>query len=424
MMARMSRTQTSAPPPPLDRNFHVFWGGQTLAQFGTQLGAVAVPVVSVQVLHATESQVGYLNAASTAAFLLVGLPAGAWVDRWFKRRTMIIADLVRIAVAAMVPVLWLTGHLAIWHLYVLAGVLGVATVFFDVSYQSFIPMLVRDDQVARANSRLETSSQVARMAGPGLGGLLLHVISAPMLMLADAIGFSASALMLWRTRDHEAEHRIENPPADDHVPHLGREIAEGLRFVARQPAIRAITACTALSNMTSAITFTLMPIVVLRLLGLSPATYGLIMTAGSIGGLIAAAVTGRLVDHFGEKAIITLGASLLAGCLFVPPLVLALWAHRPVLATGVLMVVELIQTVGVLLYNITQVSMRQRLCPKPLLGRMNASIRFVVWGVMPLAALAAGWLGGALGVQRTLWLAAAAGLTMLLPLAAIRRAMA
>ncbi|NHB84657.1 MFS transporter [Tessaracoccus sp. HDW20] len=156
--------------PGLDRNFNRFWTGESLSHFAVQLGAVALPVISVELLHATEAQLGYLNAASTAAFLILGLPAGAWVDRWFKRPTMIWANLTRGAAIAMVPLLYYTDLLELWHLYLIAGVVGVATVFFDVAYQSFIPMLVGPGLISRANSRMEATAQLARLAGPRSAG--------------------------------------------------------------------------------------------------------------------------------------------------------------------------------------------------------------------------------------------------------------
>ena len=159
-----------------DRNFAAFWTAQALSQLGSQLGQLAFPVLAVTLLGATEFEVGVLNAAGLAAFLAVGLPAGAWVDRWLKRRTMIIADLVRMAAMAAVPLLWWAGSLEIWHLYLVSGVVGVATVFFDVSYQSFVPLLVAPGTVGEANGKLEATAQVARIGGPAAGGAAVPVL--------------------------------------------------------------------------------------------------------------------------------------------------------------------------------------------------------------------------------------------------------
>lgn len=403
--------------PGLDRNFNKFWTGESLSHFAVQLGAVALPVISVDLLHASESQLGYLNAASTAAFLLLGLPAGAWVDRWFKRPTMIWANLARGIAIAVVPTLYFLGLLELWHLYVVAAVIGIATVFFDVAYQSFIPMLVAPGLISRANSRMEATAQLARLAGPALGGLLLKIVSAPVLLLADAVGYLVSWWFLLVTRDHEAEYREKRgtPPPRN----LRREIAEGLGFVFRQPAISRITLASFLTNFASTATFTLVPIVILRLLGFSAFQYGLIMTLGAVGGLLGAGAAGRIARRIGTANAVRF--STLAGALsvFCYPFALALPDRASSLV--VLIAGSFIGNGAVLTYNVTQVSLRQRLCPPNLLGRMNASVRFIVWGIMPISALAAGWASEAIGVGNFLWITALLGTAGFIPLVRLGR---
>lgn len=404
--------QPAGAPPVVEslrghRDFTHLWAGETLSVMCREIGLLAMPVVAVALLQATEFQVGVLNAASTAAFLLVGLPAGAWVDRWLKRRTMIVADLVRVAAALVVPVLWFTGDLAIWHLYVVSAVIGVATVFFDVSYQSYLPFLVDPVQVPAANSRLEGTAQVARIAGPAVGGVLLKVISAPALMLADALGYLASAFFLSRVRDREVR-----PAREDHEP-LVKAIAEGLRFVWRHDLIRRITLCTGIGNMGNTIVFTLLPILILRTLGFEPWVMGLVFSVGSVGGILGAFFAARLGRLVGEGTVIPL-ASILLGVSLVP-LPLTVLAPNQTVAGAMLVVAELMTSFGVLTYNVAQVSMRQRVCPPRLLGRMNASIRFLVWGGMPVSSLAAGGLATWIGVVPTIWIGVALGLLAAIP---------
>ncbi|WP_203567662.1 MFS transporter [Aestuariimicrobium ganziense] len=397
-------------------NFTKFWIGQGLSQFGMQFSAIALPVLAVTLLHATEAQVGYLNASMTAAFLLVGLPAGAWIDRWFKRRTMIIADAVRVVTAASVPVLWFLDVLEMWQLYLLAGIAGIATVFFDVAYQSFIPFLVHKPDIPGANSRLEATSQVARLGGPALGGLLLKVMSAPVLLIADALGYLASMVFLMMTRDHEAYDR-QQAAAVERRPLLA-EIGEGLAFVVRHPAIRLITASTLISNLTSTLYFTLSPILVLRIIGLDGFTYGVIMGAGAIGGLLGATLTPALRRTMRDSTLIAVSMLVASAGAFGFPL--ATLAPTRTGATALLVAADALMAFGVIVYNITQVSIRQALCPQRLLGRMNASIRFMVWGVMPISSLASGWLGSALGVVPTTWWAVSLGLLAVVPLLGLR----
>ncbi|GAA3864980.1 MFS transporter [Tessaracoccus defluvii] len=406
--------------PGLDANFNRFWLGETIAHVAVQLGAVALPVISVQLLHASESELGYLNAASTAAFLVLGLPAGAWVDRWFKRPVMIWANLVRGMAIAAVPVLFFLGVLQLWHLYVVAGVIGIATVFFDVAYTSFMPMLVGTKFISRANARMEASVQLARLAGPAVGGLLLKVLSAPVLLLADAVGYLVSWAFLLVTRDHEAEYRAQRAPLPRR--RLTTEIREGLAFVVRHPAISRITVASCISNFASTATFTLAPIIVLRLLDLGAVNYGVLMTVGAVGGLGGAAVAGRLERRFGTAD--TVRFSILLGSLMTFAYPIALLFDDKWAAMGVLLAAGAVGGFAQLIYNVTQMSVRQRLCPPHLLGRMNASVRFIVWGIMPVSALTAGWAGEALGIGNLMWITAALGVLAFAPLWHLRRHLA
>ena len=397
------------PPASLwrDRNFAGFWTAQALSQLGAQLGQLAFPVLAVTLLGATEFEVGILNAAGLAAFLVVGLPAGAWVDRWLKRRTMIAADLVRMTAMAAVPLLWWAGSLQIWHLYVISAVVGVATVFFDVSYQSFGPLLVAPGKVGEANSKLEATAQLARIGGPAAGGALLTVLTAPLLFIGESLGYLLSAVFLGRTRD--GEKRL--PAAGRNS--LGAEIREGLAFVAAHPLMRRIVLCTGVGNFAGTLVFTLLPVLVLRDLGLGPQGMGIIMSVGAAGGLLGAVAAPWIARRIGEGTVIPAGALVSSLFLGLVP-VAALQADRAV-SLVLLTVSEFGFAFGVLVYNIMQLTMRQRVCPPRLLGRMNASIRFVVWGVMPLAALAAGYLGGELGLVPAMWLGVALSLLSVAP---------
>jgi MFS family permease len=400
-----------------NRNFMWLWGGQSISVIGSQMSALALPVLAVSVLGATEWQMGFLNAADTSAFLAVGLLAGAWVDRWIKRRVMLIADLIRMLALLSLPALFFLGQLQIWHLFVVGAILSVATVFFDVSYQSFVPLLVEKDLIGTANSRLETSSQISVVAGPGIAGILLQIIKPAWLILADALTFGFSALTISRMRDNE-----QAKPKEVRRP-LRTEIAEGLRFVWNQPMIRAISFTTATSNLFSSLVNTLVPLLILRDLHFTTAEYGLVMTVAPLGGLVGAAATSKLIKWIGEGPLVAISAVVMGLVGLLIPI--AATQQKP--ASLVLFTIAWFFTsLTVLTYNITQVSARQRLCPPELLGRMNASIRFFVWGVMPIGALLAGWLGTVLGIVSTIWLGSilgvfCAGFVVFSPLSRMRR---
>jgi MFS family permease len=379
-----------------DRNFLTLWGGQAFSQFGSQIQELAIPVMAVLLLNASEFQVGLLTASGVAAFLVVGLPAGAWIDRMRKRHVMIWADAVRAVAIAALPLLWWMGALQMWHLYAVALVIGIATVFFDVSYQSIVPSLVRPTQIAEANGKLQSTYELANIAGPGIGGWLVGVLTAPVALLATVGTYLISFVALLFTRDNE-------PPRapDDRAPIL-HEIWEGLRFVFTEKLLRRIVGTTGTSNFFNLISTTMLPLFILRELGLSPAAMGIIFSLGAVGGLAGAIATPHIVRWIGEARAIpvsSIGFSVIA--VFLP-----VAAMVPQIAFPLLVAQGFIGSFMVLVYNITQVTFRQRITPPRLLGRMNASVRFVVWGVMPIAALLSGLLGAWLGVVATMWIGA------------------
>jgi MFS family permease len=397
-------------------SFVRLWVGETLSQAGEQVGTFAIPVLAVLVLDATAQEVGLLSAAETLAFLVIGLPVGAWVDRMRKRRVMMTADVVRALALASIPLLWWLGVLQIWYLYVVGAVVGGATVFFDVTYQSYVPRLVASRHVTAANSGLETSAQVARVGGPAASGGLLAVMPAPIVVLATSIGYLFSFAFVASIRDAEPKHQKTEHSS------LVRDIAEGVRFVFGNPLLRRITMMTASSNLFEGFVTTLLSIFVLRQLGLSPAVYGAMAAVGAVGGILGAVGSPALSRIVGEGRIIVAAAVTSA----VSPFLIPLSAAVPSAAVVLLVVGDFLFMFAVVVYNVAQLSFRQRICPPPLLGRMNASIRFVVWGVIPISGVVSGLLGGWLGVVPTMWIGCALGLlacgiVVFSPLARMRR---
>lgn len=392
------------------------WAGQTTSQFGAQLAFLAIPVLAIQLLGATEFEIGLLNAFETAAFLVIGLPAGAWIDRWIKRSIMIVADLVRAIALAAVPALWFAGILEFWHVLLVGTVIGAATVFFDVSYQSYLPVLVPGPAIPDANSKLEGTAQIARVGGPAVAGGLLAIAQAPLLLAGTVGTYLLSMIALLSIRERETP-----APRSDRRP-LVVEIREGVAFVVRQPLLRRIVLTTGVGNLFTTMSLTMLPVLVLRELGLTPAVFGLATSVGAIGGILGALAAARLSRVVGEGTIIPVSAVVLGLALPLAPLMAVL----PVAAIPLLIAMELLLSIGVLVYNVAQVSFRQRICPKPLLGRMNASIRFFVWGVMPIGALLSGVLATTLGVVPTMWIGAigallSAGFVVFSPLLGMRK---
>ena len=386
-------------------DFRRLWTGDALGQLGAQLTGFAIPVFAVQSLHATEWEMGVLGAAEFAAFLVLGLPAGAWVDRMRKRNVLIAADLLRAVVLGAVVIAALAGAASMPLLIGAALLIGACTLFFDVAHQSYVPGLVGLENIVEGNSKLQATGSVAQAAGPALGGVALRVITAPVLMAVTVVTYVLSAAWVGRIRQRE-----ELP---DRTLRRGLwvEVGEGLGFVVRQPLLRRMVACTSLSNLAGNIGFAVFTIYVLRTLGLPEAVLGLVVSAGAIGGILGAVVAERITRFVGEGRIIPITALAFAPAYALLPLASTLAAPAEI----VLIAAMFASTFIIVVYNVAQVSFRQRLCPPALLGRMNASVRFIVWGVIPFGSLLGGWAGTQLGVVPTLWIATAGSLLAALP---------
>jgi predicted MFS family arabinose efflux permease len=272
-------------------------------------------------------------------------------------------------------------------------VLGVFTVFFDVAYQSYLPHLVERERLVEGNSALEVVRTVAQLGGPSAGGYLIQFLTAPFALIATVAGFAWSALLLTTIR--RAEARQEPRRA-----RLVKEIAEGVRFVVGHRLLRRIAGCTATANLFAAMAQPMVLLLLARELGLGAGTIGLLMAAGGLGGLMGALVTARLVRLLGQGPTMWLAIAVPAPLMFVLPWLAADWR------LSLFALQEFAVGAGTVAYNVTQLSFRQTITPEPLLGRMTATVRFFVWGTLPVGALLGGVLGEVIGVRNTLLVAA------------------
>jgi MFS family permease len=394
-----------------NRPYMLLLSGETVSQFGSQITNVAMPIAAVSYLHASEFEVGLLGAAQMAAFLVLGLPAGAIVDRLSRRRVMIWANVIRALLLAIIPAMWLMGVLSVSGLVAVALLTGACAVFFDVAYMSIVPSLVPRAQLADANSRLESTLQTARIAGPAIGGALAKVVSAPLLPIGATVGYLASAFALSRIANDVPEPRAPGS-------RLWAEIREGASFVFRHPIIGRIVGSTAGSNLFSALIMTMVPVLVLRELGFGEIAFGALLTVGSVGAVAGGLSAPTLTRWLGEghAIVVTYVATAVAMFGFVA----VFWVPDAWVFLS-LAVTEFWMGFTILAFNVCQVSVRQKLCPPRLLGRMNASIRFAVWGVAPVGALASGVLASQIGLEPTFWIGvtgalAAAGFLVFSPL--------
>ncbi len=367
------------------RDFLLLWSGETVSEVGTSVGRIALPLLAVTVLAATPWEMGVLTAAETAAFLLVGLPAGVLLDRVRRRPVMIAADVTRCVLLAAVAIAALTGVLTLAELVAVALVAGVATVAFDVGYQSILPSVVGRGRLVEGNGKLASTQSAAEATGPALGGALVQALGAATAILADALSYLASAAALAALRSPD---RVE--PA--HGRSLRADMAEGLRFVLAHPLLRPITLCTGTANFFSGALTAVEVLYLARGLGLPAALVGLVLAAASVGGVLGAFTAAAWIRRLGQ------GRVVLGALLATAPLVALIAVPGAVpFAIG-----SAASAYGAVVYNVAQVSFRQSVCPDRLLGRMNASVRFLVWGTTPLGGLAGGALATAWGVPATL----------------------
>lgn len=375
------------------------WAGQTAAQVGFQVGTLATSAIAITVLHASETQIGVLSGLQTLAFLLVGLPAGAWVDRWRKRRVMIAANLTRITALTSIPLAYILSSLTLVHLMVVATILGLSTVFFDVAYQSYVPMIASKRYIGAANGRLEASYQVGRAGGPGLGGWLLGAIAPPLAYLLTASTYVCSTWVIWRIRTPEPR------PAHSDAP-LRTQILEGLTFVRGQRLLFPLFSCIACAAFAGAGIQVLLPILVLRTLGMSATQLGLLLSAGALGGILGALTRPAWITRLGIGRCIVITNIVGVSALLAQPASV----HVPVAAAWVIACSGVISSYFITIYNVTQMSLRQEICPPDMLGRMNAIFRFAVWGVMPLGSFVAGIIASWVGVEATMYIFTAASI--------------
>lgn len=377
----------------VNRDFNLLFTAAAISQLGTSVGYVAMPLVAVTALDATPAEVGLLATLSTVAFLVIGLPVGVWSDRVRRRGLLITADLARAALLCSVPVAWAFDALTITHLYLVVAASGVATVFFEVAKQSYLPAVVGREALVAANSRLVGMDAVNEIAGRAVAGYLVALVTAPLAILVDAVSFLVSAVFLGRVGHREpAPVRVRSA--------VWRDMGEGVRFVAGHPLLRAIVLSGGLANLGIVLTLTMLPVLVVDELGWSATMLGLFLAVGGVGSLCGALVARRLADRFGTARVLVVGSVLTIPCGFGMPFVgSAPW----VAALG-----WLVLTARVAMNNVLTVSLRQQVTPDQLLGRMNATFRFVLMGTIAVAAFLAGVLGQAVAPAAALFAGAVA----------------
>jgi MFS family permease len=378
----------------ISRSFQHLWTGKLISQFGDQVTALALPLIAVATLAATPAQVGLLTAAVWAPNLL-GVLAGAWVDRQPHRRPILIgADLLRAVAMLSLPVAHWFGVITLTQLFVTALLSGAGQVLSMAAYQSFFVTLVPRDRYVDANSKLEISRSASYVAGPALGGYLIQLLTAPVAVIFDAFSFLASAAFLSRI-----------PSTRSPVPRSRGGVRLGLRYVREHPYLRAALGCVTTLNFFTFIAQALTVLFANRTLGLPAGVLGLALGLGALGGLAGAALAPRLSKTYGVGRLILIGSILFPA----PIAVMALatgphWLEAAIIAAG-----EALSAAGVMIFDINLNAVQTSVTADHMRSRVSGVFSTINYGSRPLGAVIGGVLGSWLGIRPTLLLAAAGG---------------
>lgn len=357
----------------IDPDFRKLWIGQAISQIGSNITGVGLPLTAVLVLKASPLQMGFLSGAGAGAVLLFGLFAGAWVDRLRRRPILIAADLGRAVVLGIIPLAAMLHRLTIVDLYLVAVASGILTVLFDAAYQAYLPSLIARENIFTGNSRLALTESIAQTTGPGLAGILVQLITAPMAMLFDAVSFVCSAASVWAIR------KPEPAPTRTAESHIGREISEGLVASWRDPLLRALAARTATSAFFLGFASSLYFLFAIHVLGLNAAFLGVIIAIGGTSGLFGAILADRLVRRFGFGRTFIGSAVAIGLAMLLVPL-----AHGSVPVCAAFLIAAQLGDLAWPVYTISERSLRQAIVPNHLLGRVNSSMHLLFHGVLPL----------------------------------------
>lgn len=387
-----------------DPDFLRFLGSHLANEFGANIARVALPLVAVLSLHASPLEVGALSAMQSGAFLLIGLPAGVWVDRMRRRRVMLATDLARFVLLGSIP---LAAHFALLTmpmLFAVALLAGLAQVFNDVADPTYLPTLVGKEQLGDGNAKLELARNAGTLAGPSVGGALVQLLGAPRTILATALAALGSVLLLGTIRKPDPK------PVRSERSGLLTEIRQGLTFVWRNQVQRTIVLATTATNLCISAVLGLSVMFLATVVRLSPGVIGVLLMSGAVGGLLGGLLGTWLFRRYGTAKVTWLALTLTSPFGLLLPMTEAGWR------TAFFAVASIALSFGAILYNIGAITYRQTVTPENLLGRVNATVRFIVWGTMPLGALLGGIVAQQLGVREALWVFMAGRLVSFAPL--------
>jgi MFS family permease len=374
------------------RDFLKFWIGDTVTQFTGPITDLALPTVAILTIQVSAFQLGVINSLGFIAFPTLGLFVGVWMDRIRRRMVMIVVNLIEVATLATVPAAFLLGILGLYQLYAVSLIMGTCALFFDVAYQSYLPSLVNKEDVVEGNQKLETSESAAQVVGPSIASAMMQLFGAALSLTADAFGTLIAALMLvWiRKPEPHPEHS-----SADREGHFFAEMKEGIRVITGNKLLWTQAGCTGTYNLGANIFGVAILLYAYRILGISKGVIGIIFSIGAVGFLLGALISSAVTERLGLGRTIALASACGFGLLIAP-------IARGSLAVLIIGAAYFIAGLGTPIYNINQVSLRQVITPNRFQGRMNATMRTIVWGTIPVGALLGGILSTSLGIVPTL----------------------
>src|SRR6478752_1211150 len=372
-------------------DFMKLWAGQTISALGSVVTRTAIPLVALLVLGAGPFEMALLVVAASLATLLVGFFAGAWVDRLSRRPVLIATDLARALLLLSIPVAFVAGVLRIEQLYLVVFIESCLAAFFDAAYPAYVPSLIGVDRVVEGNGKLATSSSLAEIGGPGLGGGLVQLIGGPLAMLVDAISFLVSAISLGLIRKPEPPR----PPRTTHTP-IRTEIAEGLRLVASHPILIPLTLRSVVAHVAGSFYGVLYTIYLIDELHLPPLILGVVVSAGGVGSLVGSLFASRVIRLLGLGPALIWTAAGASALGILTPL-----AGGPILlATIMVLIPQLVGDGLQTIEGVAELSIIQGLSPDRVLGRVNATLEVFSHGIAyPIGALTAAAVAGVIGVR-------------------------
>lgn len=403
VMRSTARPEDPVPPPTAtrsrpagilrQRDFRLFWLGQSTSRFGSAITTVALPLVAVWPLDASTLQIALLQAATWLPWLIIGLPAGVWVDRLPRRRLMVVCNLVSLVLLASVPMAAWLHALTIGHLLAVALLCGMTSVFFETAYQVYLPSLVSAEHLADGNAKLYGSEAAAQVAGPGAGGLIAQMLGATFGLVADSASFLVSLTCLLTIRHRESLRTVATVRRT-----LPREVAEGLRFLVRDPYLRTMAVFGAAANLALLGYQSILVVFLVRDVTAGPRTVGLVIALMSVGGILGALVATTVARRFGTAH------GMLICHLATSPFALLIPLSRPGPRLALTVLGGIGVGTGVVAGNVIKDSFRQTYPPRHLLGRVITAMQLINYGTIPPGAVLSGLLGTALGLRPAIWI--------------------